>query len=296
MSAMTNHLLIIDPQNDFCDLPDTWQPVDPAGGQLAPSLPVPGAHEDMLRLAALVDACGVSIDAITITLDSHQRLDIGHPGFWMDDEGALPEAFTTITAKDVLTGRWSPRNMMARARVLDYLQALEAGGRYAHMVWPVHCEIGSWGHNVHRAVNRACSSWEDIRGEGVVRVMKGLNPWTEHYSAIRAEVPEHADDHTQVNQALLARLGESGLLLVAGEAGSHCVRATVEHLVGYLPELAPRMALVTDCMSPVSGFGDQYRTFLEQMAANGVRLVSAAQVPDLLRVDLAETAGKVGEA
>lgn len=40
------HLLVIDPQNDFCDLPASWLPVDPAsGGALQPALPVAGSHE-----------------------------------------------------------------------------------------------------------------------------------------------------------------------------------------------------------------------------------------------------------
>ena len=52
-------LLIIDPQNDFCDLPESWRPLDPISGQrLAPALPVPGAHADMLRLAELIGSSG----------------------------------------------------------------------------------------------------------------------------------------------------------------------------------------------------------------------------------------------
>ena len=43
------HLLVIDPQNDFCDLPATWLPPD-----AAPALAVPGAHADMLRVAQLI--------------------------------------------------------------------------------------------------------------------------------------------------------------------------------------------------------------------------------------------------
>ena len=43
------HLLVIDPQNDFCDLPPAWLPQD-----AAPALPVPGAHADMLRVAQLI--------------------------------------------------------------------------------------------------------------------------------------------------------------------------------------------------------------------------------------------------
>ena len=57
MSKRNIHLFIIDPQNDFCDLPTDWQGVDPlSGSRLAPALPVAGAHADMLRLAFTIVA------------------------------------------------------------------------------------------------------------------------------------------------------------------------------------------------------------------------------------------------
>ena len=77
MATCTTQLLVIDPQNDFCDLPASDRP---AGS--APSLPVAGAHADMQRLAAFIRAQGCQIDAITVTLDSHHRFDIVHPDFW----------------------------------------------------------------------------------------------------------------------------------------------------------------------------------------------------------------------
>ena len=53
--ARNIQLLVIDPQNDFCDLPAVWQPVDALTGQrTAPALPVPGAHADMQRLAQFI--------------------------------------------------------------------------------------------------------------------------------------------------------------------------------------------------------------------------------------------------
>jgi nicotinamidase-related amidase len=48
-------------------------------------------------------------------------------------------------------------------RALAYIDELERRGRYTLMVWPVHCEIGSWGHNVHPAVKAAYNLWEDSR-------------------------------------------------------------------------------------------------------------------------------------
>ena len=47
---LNTHLLIIDPQNDFCDLPEAYRPADPLSGvRVQPALPVAGAHADMQR-------------------------------------------------------------------------------------------------------------------------------------------------------------------------------------------------------------------------------------------------------
>jgi len=75
-------LLIIDPQNDFCDLPESWQITNPLSGQrIAPALPVTGAHADMQRLATLIRQAQSAITDIYVTLDSHHRVDIAHPPF-----------------------------------------------------------------------------------------------------------------------------------------------------------------------------------------------------------------------
>jgi nicotinamidase/pyrazinamidase len=278
-------LLIIDPQNDFCDVPAAWCPVDPLGGAvIGPALPVPGAHQDMLRTAELIRAAGDALDEITITLDSHHRVDIAHPTFWRQPDGADVSPFTTITAAQARAGQFQPRDPAALPRTLAYLDELESRGRYTLMVWPVHCEIGSWGHNVHAAVRAAYNEWEQARLRGVRKVTKGENPWTEHYSAIQAEVPDTGDEHTQINTALLAQLDRAGLLLIAGEASSHCVRATTEHIVAELPGGRPeRIVLLTDCMSPVTGFEAQHEAFLDEMRARGVRTMTSIEALSLLR-------------
>jgi nicotinamidase/pyrazinamidase len=273
----TVQLLIIDPQNDFCDLPASACPE----GQ-APSLPVPGADADLQRLAGFVDAMAGRLQAITVTLDAHHRLDIAHPGFWRRGDGGQVAPFTPISAAALRAGEFVPRDPQALPRALAYAQALEAGGRYTLMCWPVHCEIGSWGHAVHDAVRAAYNRWELARGRSVHKLLKGSNPWTEHYSALQAEVPDPEDPATLLNQALLARLGEARTLFVAGEAGSHCVRASVEHLVQHLPGGDPaRLVLLTDCMSPVAGFEAEQAGFLAGMQRRGVRLATAAEAGDM---------------
>ncbi|MBL8484268.1 MAG: cysteine hydrolase [Rhodocyclaceae bacterium] len=273
-------LLIIDPQNDFCDLPPAWCPPDALSGRpLAPALPVSGAHADMRRLASFIRNCAQALDAITLTLDSHHRLDISHPTFWRRGDASAVTPFTEIRAAQVRAGEFLPRDRDALAPSLAYLDALEARGRYTLMVWPVHCEIGSWGHNVHAAVLGACGEWESQRLRAMQTVFKGTNPGTEHYSALEAEVPLAADPGTQLNRPLIAALDRADRLLVAGEASSHCVKATVEHLLAHLPSgRTDKLVLLTDCMSPVSGFGAQAEAFLADARARGATLATSTEL------------------
>ena len=274
---MTTHLLIIDPQNDFCDLPPAQcPPVE------APALPVAGAHADLQRLAAFIDAAAPRLDAISVTLDSHQRLDIAHPGFWQMRDGGPVAPFTTITAAQLRAGDFRPRDPAAATRAQAYVDELEARGRYTLMVWPVHCEIGSWGHAVHADVRAAYNRWELQRHRPVLRVLKGSNPWTEHYSAVMAEVPDATDAGTELNRDLIAHLAQANLLLVAGEASSHCVRATVEDLAEHLGGDLSRVVLLTDCMSPVAGFEAQAAQFLAAMQQRGLRVADSTQALALL--------------
>ncbi len=276
------HLLVIDPQNDFCDLPSDYLPRD-----TAPTLPVPGAHADMLRLAQLIERGRDGIAAITVTLDSHHRYHIAHPTFWVAGDGAPVAPFTEITAADVRAARYVPRDAGAIRRALAYLDALEAAGRYKLMVWPVHCEIGTWGHNVHADVRKAYNGWEDAALGVVAKIAKGSNPYTEHYSAVMAEVPDKAEPDTLLNRALIDSLKSADRVYVAGEAGSHCVKATTEHVVEHIGDPS-RLVLIMDCMSPVQGFEAQQRGFFDAMRAKGVQF---AQAGDVLQ-DLLVNAGR----
>ncbi len=285
MSKRNIHLFIIDPQNDFCDLPADWQGTDAlTGGKLAPALPVAGAHADMLRLAEFMNKGSRGLSDITVTLDSHHFVGIERPTFWMKGDGTPVTPFTQITAADVRAGRFVPRNPRALPRVLAYLDALEAGVRYTLMVWTIHCEIGTWGHGVHAAVRQAYNAWE-AREMGVVnKVTKGSNPWTEHYSAVMAEVPDADDPSTQLNRGLIDILLASDEVVVGGEAGSHCVPSTMYHVADeFGAENLAKLVILRDCMSPVTGFERQFDAFLADMAARGARVTTTADyLPELL--------------
>jgi nicotinamidase/pyrazinamidase len=260
-----NTLLIIDPQNDFCT---------PSG-----TLFVPGADEDMARLARLLRTRMESFSEIVVTLDSHPSVAIERPTFWMRGNGQPVKPFTEITQAQVAAGEYSPRNPALRNEVLAYTKALEAQGRYRLMVWPVHCVTGTWGHNIHDELVDALGDWEVFVQHGAFKVLKGQNPLTEQYSAVRAEVPLPDDATTQTNYQLIAKCRPgAGLLLVGGEAASHCVAATLEHLFDeFTPDEIKRVVLLSDCMSAVKGFENHADDFYALTLARGARLLTSEQ-------------------
>jgi nicotinamidase/pyrazinamidase len=281
------HLLIIDPQNDFCDLPASYLP-RPLGHlshlpPITPALPVLGAHADMLRLAQLIEQGQQGITGISITLDTHHIQDIAHPSFWQQANGSvLP--FTTISAAQVRAGQYMPREAAGLQKVLSYLDALETSARYQLMIWPTHCTIGSWGHNVHADVHAACQQWQTHSLRNVNFVNKGQHPWTEHYSAIQAEVPDPATPETGLNHTLLHLLAQQDRIYIAGEASSHCVKATTEHIIANIgAQHIHKLVLLTDCISPVSGFENAHQTFIASSREAGVQIASSGDIlPELL--------------
>ncbi len=278
MSPPFIHLFIVDPQNDFCDLPPCYCPINREMPS-QPALPVPGAHQDMLRLANLIDRQRAHIKAITVSLDSHTHLDISHPSFWQHPDATPVKPFTQVNAKDVETGRIEPRDASKKNEVIHYLRQLEARQRYKHMIWPTHCEIGSWGQNIHEDVRQAIRRWESATNMNAHFQHKGEYPLTEHYSVFCAEVPNDTVSSTQFNQTLANTLKQSDEIWIAGEAGSHCIKATVEHLVESLaPQERSKIILLTDCMSPVPGFESDFANFLDTMRIQNVRIQKSTQI------------------
>jgi nicotinamidase-related amidase len=264
----TYDLLVIDPQNDFMDI---------AGA----ALPVPGADADMSRLATWLDAHGDAVTSITITLDSHASVGVERTTFWQQADGTAVAPFTLVTAADVQAGKYLPRQPARLAETLAYLQALEAPGKRHLVVWPVHCVLGTWGHTIHQGLSDALARWEMRTGNICNKVLKGQNPMTEQYSAFRAEVPRADDGRTALNQHLLAQLATGAdTLLVAGEASSHCVAASVEDMLGALPTgRLKQTVLLTDCMSPVTGFEGMADALFAHSLARGLRTMAIGQVP-----------------
>lgn len=239
MNGATTALLIIDTQFDFCH---------PEG-----SLYVPGAAKDVERIALLIANHGEKINQIFVTLDTHKVLDIAHPLFWADPNGNTVAPFTLITAQAVKAGKWTPR--YAQEYVLSYLEQLEKDGEFKHFIWPEHCLIGSQGAALDNTILDAILAWTHRTGTDYKVVTKGINPLTEHFGIFRAQVPIPEDKNTELDQKLITELQSFDEIIIVGEARSHCVATSIKQILVYAPALIPKIKVLTDCMSDVTGWG-----------------------------------------
>lgn len=267
------YLLTIDPQNDFCTplAPNANQATARPGYEKG-ALFVPGADEDMQRLAAFIKKNKHRLADISCTLDSHQGIHIAHPVFWKNSKGERPTPFTLISAKDVRDGIWSPFNPMLQTRAQAYVDSLEANGRYVLVIWPPHCLIGTWGAAVVPDVAEAFYEWETEFFRKVNFVPKGNNPFTEHYSGVQADVPDPADPTTKLNTALIDALNEADEILITGEALSHCVANTVIDIAKQFGEdNIKKFVLLEDTSSNVPTFEKLGEDFVKDFSAKGMQ-------------------------
>jgi nicotinamidase-related amidase len=264
--AARYQLFIIDAQRDFCE---------PAGG-----LYVPGAERDIARLSSMIRRNLDAFDDIFVTLDAHHRVHIANPIWWVDSRGNGPEPFTEIDVEAVETGRWRASNPAYQQRSLDYVRALKRKGRYTLTIWPYHCLIGSTGATVMPDLFGALSDWE--RQFAVVNtVTKGSNIFTEHYSAVRADVEDPEDPDTLLNARLLRALKDGGdrPILIAGEALSHCVANTIRDVAHEFNDSeVRRLVLLEDATSNVPGFETFGRDFMIEMTARGMQVSTTDRV------------------
>jgi nicotinamidase-related amidase len=274
---MKIHLLVIDPQNDFMDYPES-------------SLPVPGGVADMQRIAKMVDRIGKRIDDIHVTMDSHRLLDIAHtgmiidgkitPSWWTNDHGDSPSPYQIISAEDVKSRRWHPRIAGFYKRSLEYVESLAQKGNYLLCAWPPHCLIGTWGHNIQTDLNNSLQKWSAEEFATVNYVTKGSNPWTEHYGGMEAEVPDPSDPSTQLNTEFIQMIQSADIIAIGGEALSHCVKVTVTQIADNIgDEHIKKFHILTDGSTSVGAipgvdFPVISQQWLKDMESRGMKLTT----------------------
>jgi nicotinamidase-related amidase len=180
MSNEVITLLLVDVQKDFHP-----------GGTLA----IPTADEDAKRIAQLIQEHGSKITRIVATMDSHLKLHIAHPGFWVsgDDGTTHPSPFTIISSQDIADSKWVPRSKMIlddrqidgsvfsgldsilddnkeldlKKYAQEYTKRLEDKGKFKLCIWPEHCLIGKEGHCMVDCIMDALDEWSVKTGGSV---------------------------------------------------------------------------------------------------------------------------------
>ena len=257
-----NALLIVDPQNDFCDQRG--------------SLYVEGAAADIARLAKHIAAEPGRYDGIYISLDSHDVIAVFHPRYWADAAGVHPAPYTAITRGDLFAhgGRWRPSNPANGMQTEKFFDAMDRKGLESLMIWPEHCVVSTWGHQVADTLREALAIWRSATGQAVRFCFKGENPYSEQFSVF--EGVDDSWEDMRFNERLYRALAVCASVTFAGEALSHCVEASVASYMNRLRTdgRVQTVRLLADCTSPVTGFdGD---ASLEHLRGLGVECVTTS--------------------
>ena len=288
--AVSVALTIIDQQKTFCL----------ADGELSIA---PASITDTANICEFIYRNLRVISDIIVTLDSHYLFQIFHPPFWLDRDGNHPPGFTLILPGDV--GRkWFVNPEMAyllfgdmkflpwlQSYAVHYTEELARLGKPPLVVWPIHGRLGSPGHALVPALQQAVDFHDMARWSRTQYRIKGDLPLSEYYSPFGTEVSK-AHDGTVVGEEsdrAIEDLLKNEVLIIAGEAESHCVRAAIYDILKRIkqqdPMLARRVYILADCTSPVPGFEQQGAEAIADFRKAGMHVVDSTmpmyQWPDI---------------
>jgi nicotinamidase/pyrazinamidase len=291
--------IIIDGENDFlASGKEPWNTEKRMG-----SLYVAGADQEALTVASLIDHLALPEVKLHATLDAHHLNDCAHNTSWKGPDGTSPPPFTMVTHDDVVKQRWVPvlaagvwegdSHISAYQWALNYTKALEVRGRNPLILWPPHCVIGEWGSCVYQPLADAYRRWCEKTHRWISYITKGQWPWTEHYSAIVADVPDSTRPETQLNTDLIRNVNEAELVVWTGWAGSHCLKWTALDAVNFFGkgenEFLQKSVFLSDCCAAVGDqpgstlFADWRKEFLDEVQQRGAAVKTAAEFLQTLR-------------
>jgi nicotinamidase-related amidase len=280
------YLMLVDLQNTFC-IPDY-------------ELFVAGAPDDNRRVCEFIYSNLANITKIAPTMDTHTVMQIFHPFFWTNDAGLHPDPATMISADDVRNGIWKVNTAVSGdlgnytalcKHALHYAETLESDGKFLVTVWPYHAMLGGIGHALVSGIEQALLFHNAARHSQTSFQIKGGNPLTENYSVLRPEVllGSGGSPIAQKNTRFVKMLLDADMVIIAGQAKSHCVAWTIQDLLDEIqaqdPTLTEKVYLLEDCTSPVVipgvvDFTDQANEAFQRFADAGMHLVKSTDPID----------------
>ena len=251
-------LLLVDVQNTFC-IPDFELYVRGPSGT--------GAVDDNRRLCDFIYRNLNVITQICPTMDTHQAMQIFHCIFLVNDNGEHPAPYTLITVDDIEKGVWKFNSKLSASLQVDetygqeflrhYARRLKAGGKYDLTIWPYHAMLGGIGHALVASVEEAVFFHSIARLSQPDFQVKGDNPLTENYSVLSPEVLEDpaGEGIAEKNVEFIRELLDFDVVIIAGQAKSHCMAWTIEDLLNEIQiadrKLSEKVYLLEDCTSSV---------------------------------------------
>ncbi len=261
-------LLLVDVQNTFC-IPGYELYV---GGRTGT-----GAVEDNQRLSQFIYKNLHRITEIVPTMDTHQAMQIFHSIFLVNEDGQHPKPYTQITLEDIKEGRWKFNTKINHSlpysseyiekHLLHYTEELKRLGKYDLTIWPYHAMLGGIGHALVSSIEEAIFFHTIARFSEPHIHVKGDHPLTEHYSVLKPEVSTGPDgkllpqrdeslfQNPSSSKAIYQKLLDNDIVIIAGQAKSHCVAWTIEDLLKLTNtdenHLLKKIYLLEDCTSSV---------------------------------------------
>lgn len=285
-------LLPVDVQNTFC-IPGFELYVGGRSGT--------GAVDDNRRLSQFIYRNLHGITKICPTMDTHQPLQIFHSLFLTNDKGEHPAPFTLVSEEDIKQGIWkfNPSvahrlgisEISAQRYLHHYTHQLKEGGRYDLTVWPYHAMLGGIGYALVSSVEEAIFFHSVARYSQADFQIKGDNPLTENYSVLGPEVLDDGQGNqiAKKNEHLIQELLDYDIVIIAGQAKSHCVAWTIDDLLREIlvknKSLAEKVYLLEDCTSPVVvpgmiDYTDQADAAFRRFAGAGMHIVRSTDRMD----------------
>ena len=254
-------LLAIDVQNDFME-----------NG----SLPVKGAHSDVESLIKFIYSNAGGISKIIASMDTHTYYQIFHPSWWIGKDGRHPQPFTQITLEDIEKGVWMPVKYEKHSR--KYVEYLEKNSKKTLIIWPYHCLLGTFGNSLEGQFANMAYYHSAVRDTDFEIVVKGTSHLSEMYGIFK---PEY-DEGVEVSTGLLDRLSDFDMILIAGQAKSHCVLESLLQILEYYNDdrsVTENICILEDCTSSIEGFEDETEKVLSGLERDyGIKRINSTDI------------------